>query len=142
MIVSGITQYARSVGIIVGPGRGSAAGSLVSYVLRITDVDPIKYNLLFERFLNEERHEMPDIDLDIPDNKRDRIIKYVYDTYGSRHMAQIITFDTFGAKQALRDGCRIFGLTQAETDAWSKAIPFGDKMTLERARRNLSESEI
>lgn len=135
LIVSGITQYARSVGIIVGPGRGSAAGSLVSYVLRITDVDPIKYNLLFERFLNEERHEMPDIDLDIPDNKRDRIIKYVYDTYGSRHMAQIITFDTFGAKQALRDGCRIFGLTQAETDAWSKAIPFGDKMTLERARR-------
>lgn len=138
LIVSGITQYARSAGIIVGPGRGSAAGSLVSYVLRITDVDPIKYDLLFERFLNEERHEMPDIDLDIPDNRRDRIIKYVYDTYGSRHMAQIITFDTFGAKQALRDSCRVFGLTQAETDVWSKAIPFGDKMTLERAR---SESQ-
>lgn len=135
LIVSGITGYARSAGIIVGPGRGSAAGSLVSYVLRITDVDPIQYNLLFERFLNEERHEMPDIDLDIPDNRREQVIRYVHDTYGASHMAQIITFDTFGAKQALRDCGRVFGLNQPSVDAWSKAVPAGSKMTLPKAEQ-------
>lgn len=100
-------NHAHEVGIITGPGRGSAAGSLVSYALAITEVDPIQYNLLFERFLNPNRANMPDIDLDIPDNRRNELINYVHDKYGANHMAQIVTFGTFGAKQALRDVARV-----------------------------------
>ena len=116
-------NYAHKVNIMPGAGRGSAAGSLVSYALAITEVDPIEYNLLFERFLNPARAQMPDIDLDIPDNRRGELIQYVHDKYGKNHMAQIITFGTFGAKQAIRDVARVFGLSQFESNTWSKAIP-------------------
>ena len=123
LIVWDVTHFAHQNHIMIGPGRGSAAGSLVAYTLLITDVDPIKYNLLFERFLNEERAQMPDIDLDIPDLKRDQVINYVHHKYGHQKMAQIITFGTLGAKQALRDVGRVMGLTTYEMDQWSKAVP-------------------
>nr|WP_275574519.1 DNA polymerase III subunit alpha [Enterococcus crotali] len=118
---------------MTGAGRGSAAGSLVSYVLSITDVDPIKYDLLFERFLNPERHSMPDIDLDIPDNRREEVLQYVREKYGHYHMAQIATFGTMAAKMVLRDVARVFGLSQSESNRWSNAVPSALKMTLKTA---------
>lgn len=133
LIVWDVTNYAHNNQIRIGPGRGSAAGSLVSYVLKITDVDPLRYGLLFERFLNPERAQMPDIDLDIPDAKRDQIIKYVHQKYGHEHMAQIITFGTLGARQAIRDVARVMGLTSFEIDEWSKALPHKFKLTLKEA---------
>ena len=103
LIVWDFMRYARAQGILTGPGRGSAAGSLVAYVLYITDVDPLKHNLLFERFLNPERISMPDIDIDFPDHRRDEVINYVAGKYGELHVAQIVTFGTLAAKAALRD---------------------------------------
>src|SRR5699024_1775268 len=123
LIVWDVTNFAHQNQIMIGPGRGSAAGSLVAYTLMITDVDPLKYNLLFERFLNEERAQMPDIDLDIPDLKRADVIQYVHQKYGHQKMSQIITFGTLAAKQALRDVGRVLGVTTYEMDQWSKAIP-------------------
>lgn len=123
LIVWDIMKYAHETGIQTGPGRGSAAGSLVSYLLNITKVDPIEYHLLFERFLNPERYTMPDIDLDFPDNRREAILEYVRRKYGENHVAQIATFGTFGSKQALRDVCRVLGLTTVQAGEWSKAIP-------------------
>lgn len=123
LIVWDIMKYAHETGIQTGPGRGSAAGSLVSYLLNITKVDPIEYQLLFERFLNPERYTMPDIDLDFPDNRREDILDYVRRKYGDNHVAQIATFGTFGSKQALRDICRVLGLTTVQAGEWSKAIP-------------------
>ena len=123
LIVWDIMKYAHEAGIQTGPGRGSAAGSLVSYLLNITKVDPIEYQLLFERFLNPERYTMPDIDLDFPDNRREDILDYVRRKYGENHVAQIATFGTFGSKQALRDVCRVLGLTTVQAGEWSKAIP-------------------
>ena len=123
LIVWDIMKYAHEAGIQTGPGRGSAAGSLVSYLLNITKVDPIKYQLLFERFLNPERYTMPDIDLDFPDNRREDILEYVRRKYGDNHVAQIATFGTFGSKQALRDVCRVLGLTTVQAGEWSKAVP-------------------
>ena len=123
LIVWDIMKYAHEAGIQTGPGRGSAAGSLVSYLLNITKVDPIEYDLLFERFLNPERYTMPDIDLDFPDNRREDILEYVRRKYGENHVAQIATFGTFGSKQALRDVCRVLGLTTMQAGEWSKAIP-------------------
>ena len=123
LIVWDIMKYAHEAGIQTGPGRGSAAGSLVSYLLNITKVDPIEYQLLFERFLNPERYTMPDIDLDFPDNRREAILDYVRRKYGENHVAQIATFGTFGSKQALRDVCRVLGLTTVQAGEWSKAIP-------------------
>ncbi|WP_413627353.1 DNA polymerase III subunit alpha [Fructilactobacillus vespulae] len=123
LIVWDVINFAHNHDIITGPGRGSAAGSLVAYSLAITDVDPIKYDLLFERFLNEERAQMPDIDIDIPDDKRAQILSYVHSKYGDNHVAQIITFGTLGAKQAIRDVGRVFGMKPTEMNAWSKAIP-------------------
>ena len=123
LIVWDIMKYAHEAGIQTGPGRGSAAGSLVSYLLNITKVDPIEYQLLFERFLNLERYTMPDIDLDFPDNRREDILDYVRRKYGENHVAQIATFGTFGSKQALRDVCRVLGLTTVQAGEWSKAIP-------------------
>ncbi|MBL1704974.1 hypothetical protein ELE02_37870, partial [Klebsiella pneumoniae] len=96
--------------ILTGPGRGSAAGSLVSYVLEITDIDPIEYDLLFERFLNPERVTLPDIDIDFPDIRRDEMIRYVKDKYGQLRVAQIVTFGTLAAKAAIRDIARVMGL--------------------------------
>ena len=116
LVVWDFVKYAKKEGILVGPGRGSAAGSLVSFALGITDVDPIKYDLLFERFLNPERISMPDIDLDFPDNKRDDVIRYVQSKYGKHHVVSITTFGTFQVKSSIRDICRTQGLSVAETN--------------------------
>ncbi|MGM0216948.1 DNA polymerase III subunit alpha [Enterococcus sp. AZ126] len=133
LIVWDAMAFAHDKKIVTGAGRGSAAGSLVSYVLSITDVDPIKYDLLFERFLNPERHSMPDIDLDIPDNRREEVLQYVREKYGHYHMAQIATFGTMAAKMVLRDVARVFGLSQSESNRWSNAVPSALKMTLKIA---------
>ncbi|WP_335872233.1 DNA polymerase III subunit alpha [Bacillus sp. 2205SS5-2] len=123
LIVWDFMKYARDQNILTGPGRGSAAGSLVAYSLFITDVDPIEHDLLFERFLNPDRVTMPDIDIDFPDHRRDEVIAYVVHKYGERHVAQIITFGTFGAKAALRDTARVFGLNSKELDGLSRLVP-------------------
>ncbi|MGJ7912814.1 DNA polymerase III subunit alpha [Neobacillus sp. LXY-1] len=123
LIVWDFMNYARERGILTGPGRGSAAGSLVAYTLFITDVDPLKHNLLFERFLNPERISMPDIDIDFPDVRRDEVIEYVANKYGELHVAQIVTFGTMAAKAALRDVGRVFGLNTKELDHLSKLVP-------------------
>ena len=133
LIVWDVMDYVHRSKIVSGAGRGSAAGSLVAYVLSITDVDPIKYNLLFERFLNPERNSMPDIDLDIPDNRRNQVLHYVHEKYGHFHVSQIATFGTMAAKMVLRDVGRVFGLSQSEANRWSKAIPSQLKITLREA---------
>lgn len=133
LIVWDLMKFAHKNQIVTGSGRGSAAGSLVSYVLKITDVDPVEYDLLFDRFLNEERYTMPDIDLDFPDNKREQILSYVFKKYGSDHVAQIATFGTFAAKMAIRDTGRVYGLTSEELKQWSTAIPSQPGMTLRKA---------
>ena len=143
LIVWDVMNFAHSVNITTGPGRGSAAGSLVSYALRITEVDPIEYNLLFERFLNPARQQMPDIDLDIPDNRRDEVIKYMFEKYGMNHAAQILTFGTLAAKQVLKDVCRIFGLNKVETYRWLDAIPHSKgKITLAEAYQKSKELQL
>src|SRR5699024_10063684 len=103
LIIADIVAYAKSKGIAVGPGRGSSAGSLVAYVLGITDVDPLEFDLLFERFLNTERHTMPDIDIDFTDERSNEVIEYVREKYGKAHVAQIITFGTFAARSLIRE---------------------------------------
>lgn len=133
LIVWDVMDFAHRSQIVTGAGRGSAAGSLVAYVLSITDVDPIQYELLFERFLNPERYTMPDIDLDIPDNRREEVLLYLKEKYGQEYMAQIATFGTMAAKMVLRDVARVFGLSQSEANRWSKAIPNTLKITLEKA---------
>lgn len=133
LIVADITNFARQQKIMLDPGRGSAAGSLVAYSLGITDVDPLKYGLLFERFLNEKRAQMPDIDIDLPDNRRDEVIRHLKKQYGQKHMGQIITFDTFGARQALRDVGRVLGLNNFELEKWSKSLPKIPKISLKDA---------
>ncbi|MEK7139220.1 MAG: DNA polymerase III subunit alpha, partial [Patescibacteria group bacterium] len=123
LIVSDFVNWAKDNGIVVGPGRGSAAGSIVSYLTNITNVDPIKFELLFERFLNPERISMPDIDLDFADTRRDEVIRYVEAKYGHDHVAQIITFGTMAARAAIRDTGRVLGLPYAYGDKISKLIP-------------------
>lgn len=135
LIVWDIIDYCHRSRIRVGPGRGSAAGSLVSYLLQITLVDPIAYDLLFERFLNPERRSMPDIDIDIPDNKRDLVLQYVETKYGHEQVAQICTFGTFGAKQAIRDTLRILGFDGQVLRHWAQAIPRELNISLDRAYR-------
>jgi len=125
LIVQDVVNWAKNQGIVVGPGRGSAAGSLVSYLLNITNVDPLKYNLLFERFLNPERISMPDIDLDFADTRRDEVINYISQKYGIDHVAQIITFGTMAARAAVRDAGRALGYTYSFCDQIAKMIPFG-----------------
>ena len=120
LIVYDYVLYAKKNGILVGPGRGSAAGSLVSYTLGITDIDPIKYNLLFERFLNPERVTMPDIDIDFDATKRQDVIDYVINKYGEKRVSGIITFNTLGAKQVIRDVGRVLGLKQSLIDTVAK----------------------
>ena len=129
LIVWDVMKYARDHKIVTAC-RGSAAGSLVSYALKITNVDPIEYGLLFERFLNKERYTMPDIDMDIPDNKREELLQYVNQKYGHHRVAQIATFGTLAAKMALRDVSRVFGLTQNEASNWANSIPNVLKITL------------
>ena len=125
LIVSDFIGYAKRNGIPVGPGRGSAAGSVVSYCLHITDVDPIKYSLFFERFLNPERVSMPDIDVDFCVNRRAEVIDYVKRVYGEDHVAQIVTFGTMAARNAVRDVGRALSVSYAETDAVAKQVPSG-----------------
>ena len=125
LIVSDFIGYAKREGIPVGPGRGSAAGSVVSYCLHITDVDPIKYSLFFERFLNPERVSMPDIDVDFCVNRRGEVIDYVNRLYGHDHVAQIVTFGTMAARGAVRDVARALAMSYAEADAVAKQIPNG-----------------
>lgn len=122
LIVEDIVRYAKEQAIEVGPGRGSAAGSLVSFALDITEVDPVHFELLFERFLNPERVTMPDIDLDFEDERREEVVRYVLDKYGENHAAQIGTLATFGAKAALRDVARALGMTLEEGQAASKQV--------------------
>ena len=135
LIVYDFILYAKKNNILVGPGRGSAAGSLVSYCLGITEIDPLKYGLLFERFLNPERISMPDIDTDFPDDKRDEVINYVKEKYGLDHVAHIITYGTLKAKQVLRDVGRVLNYRPKELDQITKLIPFdaNSPMTLDRA---------
>ena len=128
LIVWDLLRFGRSQGYYMGMGRGSAVGSLVAYALEITGIDPVKNNLLFERFLNLERYTMPDIDIDIPDVYRPEFIRYVRDRYGTLHAAQIVTYSTFGAKQAIRDVFKRFGVAEYELTNITKKIRFGDSL--------------
>ena len=138
LIVSDFVRFAREQGIPVGPGRGSAAGSMVSYCLHITDIDPMKYSLYFERFLNPERVSMPDIDMDFGDTRRDEVVDYVRRKYGDDRVAQIVTFGTMAARGAIRDVGRVMNLPYAEVDAVAKQVPSGPQnlhITLDEALR-------
>lgn len=129
LIVQDFVNWAKNQNIVVGPGRGSAAGSLVSYLIGITDIDPLKYELLFERFLNPDRISMPDIDLDFADNRRDEVLKYVSGKYGKDHVAQIITFGTMAARASVRDTGRALGITYSFCDKVAKMIPMFTKLS-------------
>lgn len=131
LIVADFINAAKSMGIPVGPGRGSAAGSLVAYALRITELDPLRYNLLFERFLNPERISMPDVDTDISDKGRDEVIRYVVQKYGKEKVSQIITFDRMKTKAAIRDVGRALGMPYPDVDRVAKLIPDGVKSLAE-----------
>ena len=133
LIVWDFIHYAKMHGIMVGPGRGSGAGSLAAYCLDITDVDPLKYNLLFERFLNPERISMPDFDIDFCYERRQEVIDYVAAKYGAGHVSQIITFGTMAARAVIRDVGRVLRVPYADVDKLSKMVPFELNMTLERA---------
>ena len=133
LIVWDFINYAKTNGIVVGPGRGSAAGSIVAYCLKITDIDPIRYNLIFERFLNPERVSMPDIDIDFCYERRQEVIDYVTRKYGEGRVSQIITFGTMKAKQAVRDVARALSVSYAKADSIAKAIPFELSMTIDKA---------
>ena len=139
LIVSDFVRYAKSVDIPVGPGRGSAAGSMVSYCLHITDIDPMKYSLYFERFLNPERVSMPDIDMDFGDTRRGEVVDYVRRKYGDDHVAQIVTFGTMAARGVIRDVGRVMGIPYAEVDQIAKQVPNTLHITLDDALR-LSKS--
>lgn len=133
LIVWDFINYAKEQGIAVGPGRGSAAGSIVAYALGITDIDPLKYALLFERFLNPERVSMPDIDIDFCYIRREEVIDYVKRRYGDDHVAQIITFGTMAARGAIRDVGRALNMTYADVDRVAKLVPSDPKITLDKA---------
>jgi len=139
LIVWDFIRFAHENGIVTGPGRGSAAGSLVAYVLKITDVDPLKHKLLFERFLNPERVTMPDIDIDFSDERRDEVIRYVVGKYGAEHVAQIITFGTLAARASVRDVGRVMSLPYGDVDKAAKLIPGMPGMSIERAMRESPE---
>lgn len=136
LIVWDLMRYAREQGIRTGPGRGSAAGSMVSYSLRITDLDPVRYGLIFERFLNPGRRQLPDIDMDFDERYRGEMIRYVSERYGPDHVAQIVTFSTIKGRQAMRDAARVLGFPYALGDRVAKAMPppiLGREATLEQA---------
>ncbi len=137
LIVQDFINWAKERGIVVGPGRGSAAGSIVSYILGITDIDPLKYDLLFERFLNPERIQMPDIDIDITDVRRDEVVGYLREKYGEDKVANIITFGTMAARAAVRDVGRALGVSYPFCDQIAKLIPFN--LDLKRAIKNVAE---
>ena len=123
LIVWDFVKYAKDNGIAVGPGRGSAAGSIVAYCLRITDVDPLRYDLLFERFLNPERVSMPDIDIDFSVRGRERVMRYVTEKYGRESVAQIVTFGKMFPRAATRDAARVLGHDYGAGDRLAKLIP-------------------
>ena len=133
LIVWDFIRYAKDNKIPVGPGRGSAAGSIVAYTLGITDIDPIKYNLIFERFLNPERVSMPDIDIDFCYERREEVINYVKQKYGEDKVAQIITFGTMAARAAIRDVGRVINMPYNEVDKIAKQIPLSIGMTIDKA---------
>lgn len=133
LIVADFIAFARSKGIPVGPGRGSGVGSICAYALEITSIDPLRYQLLFERFLNPERVSMPDFDVDFCYRRRQEVIDYVAGKYGSDHVAQIITFGTLAAKAAIKDVGRVMGIPYAKADMLSKMIPFGPNVTISGA---------
>jgi DNA polymerase-3 subunit alpha len=139
LIVKDLVDKARDMGIAVGPGRGSAAGSIVSYCLGITDIDPLKFGLLFERFLNPERISMPDIDIDFCDRRRDEIIEYVARKYGRESVSQIITFGTLGARAAIRDVGRVLKVPLSDVDRIAKLVPPEVGITLEAAIERVAE---
>jgi DNA polymerase-3 subunit alpha len=139
LIVQDFIAAARKMGVAVGPGRGSAAGSAVAYCLRITDIDPIKYDLLFERFLNPDRISMPDIDIDFDDDGRQMVIQYVTDKYGKDRVAHIVTFGSMAAKSSIRDVARVLKLPLSESDRLAKLIPDGPKVNLKSAYNDVKE---
>jgi DNA polymerase-3 subunit alpha len=139
LIVQDFINEARNMGVSVGPGRGSAAGSVVAYCTGITTIDPIKYNLLFERFLNPERISMPDIDIDFDDEGRDKVLSYVIQKYGSDKVAQIVTFGTMAAKSSIRDVARVLKLPLTEADRLAKLVPEKPGITLETAYKEVPE---
>jgi DNA polymerase-3 subunit alpha len=139
MIVADFIQWAKNHQIPVGPGRGSGAGSLVAYALKITDLDPIEFDLLFERFLNPERISMPDFDVDFCMDRRDEVIDYVAEHYGRDHVAQIITYGSMAAKAVIRDVGRVLGFSYGFVDRLAKLIPFEIGMTLEKALKDSPE---
>jgi DNA polymerase-3 subunit alpha len=137
LIVQDLTNWAKTHGIAVGPGRGSAAGSIISYILGITDINPLEYNLLFERFLNPERNELPDIDIDFTDKRRDEVLAYAREKYGTEHVAQIITFGTMAARAAVRDAGRAMGFSYGFCDQIAKLIPFN--LSIEQSIKRVPE---
>ena len=139
LIVQDFINEAKRLNVKVGPGRGSAAGSAVAYCTGITNLDPIKYDLLFERFLNPERKSMPDIDVDFDDEGREKVLKYVTDKYGHDHVAQIITFGTMAAKTSIRDVARVLKLPLQEADRLAKLVPETPNMTLKQAYSDVPE---
>jgi DNA polymerase-3 subunit alpha len=141
LIVQDFISEARKMGVTVGPGRGSAAGSAVAYCLGITDIDPVKYNLLFERFLNPDRISMPDIDIDFDDDGRAEVLKYVENKYGKEKVAHIITFGTMAAKSAIKDVARVQELPLSEADRLSKLVPEGAKVNFDIAIKEVPELE-
>ncbi|MEZ5026962.1 MAG: DNA polymerase III subunit alpha [Chitinophagales bacterium] len=139
LIVQDFINEGKKLGVSIGPGRGSAAGSAVAYAIGITNVDPIKYQLLFERFLNPDRISMPDIDIDFDDEGRERVINYVVEKYGTNQVAQIITYGTMAAKSSIKDVGRVLKVPLAETDKLSKLVPEKPKITLEKAYEEVQE---
>ena len=139
LIVWDFVKFAKNNGIRVGPGRGSAAGSIVSYLLGITDIEPLRYDLLFERFLNDERKKMPDIDIDFSDEKRNEVIRYVTEKYGENRVAQLITFGTMAARQAIRDAGRVLEVAYAEVDRIAKLVPMELNMTIDASLKIVAE---
>src|SRR5699024_2915252 len=133
LIVWDFIKFAKDNGIMVGPGRGSAAGSLISYALGIIDIDPLEYGLIFERFLNPERVTMPDIDVDFCYERREEVIDYVVEKYGEDRVAQIVTFGTMAARGAIRDVGRAINMPYGEVDYIAKQIPMELGMTIEKA---------
>jgi DNA polymerase-3 subunit alpha len=139
LIVWDFIAHAKKIGVPVGPGRGSGAGSLVAYALRITDLDPIQYSLLFERFLNPERVSMPDFDIDFCMDRREEVIQYVTQRYGADRVGQIATFHSLKARGLVRDVCRVMGLQPAEANDIAKQVPEGPKVTLSMAMADPAE---
>jgi DNA polymerase-3 subunit alpha len=136
LIVADFINWAKNNGISVGPGRGSGAGSIVAYALKITDIDPLKYSLLFERFLNPSRISMPDFDVDFCNERREDVIQYVTEKYGKERVGQIITFGTLGAKQVIKDVARVLDISISESEMITKLIPKDPKITLEKALKD------